>query len=330
MHSLHLRATFFLLSLIFCIFLALRPIPSIYSDNDTGRYVSDFHDYCHAALESTEQESKDLSYKVFYSVFSPLCVAGSDQLFLFFVAMLLPLSFLFFLEWSPFTFSIAVITVISTYGLELATNAFRQDLSMVLFFYALSKLRAKPRVAYVIGAVSAIAHISALLFFPFLIFVQYDTIKFFKKPKRLKLAIGLLAIAFLIVARYLKSMLETDFFEFYTAIYSDASGAPFVAFMTLPLYIIFASRFFIQRNEISNLEISSVAYSTLAILISLIFFPAIEYRLALFSVPLQMFLVAEARNCSRSVCAAVVSFLVVHVAIMLTLSSNYSYIWAHL
>ena len=82
-------SAFALIAVAFCVLLSFRPIPSMDSANDTGRYVTDLHQFCTGSF-SSDIINKEISYKVFYAVTSPACLSGSDGVFLFEVAAFLP------------------------------------------------------------------------------------------------------------------------------------------------------------------------------------------------------------------------------------------------
>ena len=126
-------SAFALIAVAFCVLLSFRPIPSMDSANDTGRYVTNLHQFCTGSF-SSDIINKEISYKVFYAVTSPACLSGSDGVFLFEVAAFLPLIFLLFSPWRNGTFPWACSLLFSVFGLELMTNAMRQGLAMLLFF----------------------------------------------------------------------------------------------------------------------------------------------------------------------------------------------------
>src|SRR5947209_12993896 len=120
------RSVFLLLTLVSCTTLALRPIPSLSSSNDTGRYVDFQEQACRAPILGSGNIG--LSLRVFNFIFRPACWTCEPRVFLFFVAMALPLALLWSEGWANVAvFVWAIGILISAIGFELQTNALRQS-----------------------------------------------------------------------------------------------------------------------------------------------------------------------------------------------------------
>lgn len=318
-------SSFALIAVLICLLLAFRPIPPADSANDTVRYVNDLHQYCGKGLSLGMQLNKDISYKIFYSVTSLACLADSDGVFLFEVALFLPLMFLLFTPWKNGTFLWACSLLFSVYGLELMTNAMRQGLSMLLFFGGVTLVQKSPRKASMLAVLAVIAHTSTLAYIPFLLWMRGVRLS-----KKVWFIGGVFALCFIVIggivygstiAEYLAGVSELH--DFYTTIYAEQLNTSFILFMVIPLYFVYGLRYLLEKHYISTAERKSVTYSTLLILVALIVFPAIAYRFAIFAIPLQIFLVTISDRHSYKVGGMVMIGMIVHLSIMLSISKNY-------
>lgn len=323
-------AVFALVAFAFCLLLALRPIPSEKSANDTVRYVSGLHQYCGNALSDSglinKQINKEISYQIFYSTVSPACWADSDGIFLFEVAAFLPLMFLLFSPWRNGTVLWACSLMFSVYGLELMTNAMRQGLAMLLFFGALSLIQKRPRWALLLGALAVAAHTSVLAFLPMLLWMARHRLS--RKWQRIGIALMLFltliggALYGGAIAKLLAGLSELR--DFYMAIYVEQLSFAFILFMTLPLFYVYSLRYLFERASMTSAERIAIVYSSMLVLVSLIIFPAISYRFAIFAVPLQIFLVSLSGRHSMKIGGFALIGMIIHMSIMLSISKNYA------
>lgn len=116
-------------------------------------------------------------------------------------------------------------------------------------------------------------------------------------------------------------------FRAYSEIYSINSNVQFVVFMVGPLFAIFFFRLMFAHDQIDFLERFSFFYSSFLIFSAVIFFPFIAYRIALISVPIQLFLIV------RSGCGDLILSLFIFLTLffqllmMIFYSDNYNYLF---
>jgi EpsG family len=310
-------------SIFFSILLAARPIPTLASSNDTGRYVADFIAYCNNKEVYESSISQIISYKIFYFFTAASCVGDLKRLFLFQIAFLTPIVFLLFSKWTSGTLPWSLGLLISVFGLELMTNAMRQNLAMFLLFYAIFLIQRNTRLSILFGLLSVFAHASAAVFFPLFLLLRGSV---FPKNSRLILVL-LIFILILLGIYFLNEMGVYDiffnFYNFYEAIYRESLNLNFIIFMIFPLYIIFGLRFFLERKFITLYEKKAIAYSTLLLIICFLLFPAIIYRFAIFAVTLQIFLITLASRQNLLTGMVALALLFAHSLFMLIASNNY-------
>lgn len=317
---------FALIGVLVCLLLAFRPIPKADSANDTVRYVSDLHQYCGGGLSNGMQLNKEISYQFFYSVTSIACLADSDGVFLFEVALFLPLMFLLFASWKNGTLLWACGLLFSVYGLELMTNAMRQGLAMLLFFGGVALVHKHPRTSFLLAMLAVVAHTSVLPFLPFLLWVSGVRLSRAGKIIGIIFSLFIIAIAWIFYGIAIAGFLEgiSELHDFYTAIYVEQLKPSFILFMVLPLYFVYGLRYCYEKQSISPAEQKAVVYSTLLILTAFIAFPAISYRFAVFAIPLQIFTVSISEQHSTKVGGFAMIGMMVHLSIMIFMSNNYS------
>ncbi|MFN6946482.1 MAG: EpsG family protein [Cytophagaceae bacterium] len=319
---------FALLSFIFCILLSFRPIPNEGSDNDTGRYVRAFRDYCANGFLEKKLLHENLSYQIFYTAFYPACVIKSDRFFLFEVAMLVPLIFLFFAKWRNNTLFLSAGLTFSVYGLELMTNAMRQGLATFFFLGSVGLIERHRKVALLLGLIAGIAHISALAFFPFLLWISWKRLSMIEKYGWLLVLPIMLLFLFRINVELIIDALDVlnKMFEDYREIYSLELKPSFLIFMSFPLFWIYIVRYLshkINRTDIGNIETLAIIYSSLILAISYLIFPFIVYRFALLAVPLQIFLTARSSSASTLTSAIIFFSMVIHLVFMVITTNHF-------
>ncbi|MBC3868949.1 EpsG family protein [Undibacterium oligocarboniphilum] len=315
---------FLILATSFASLLASRPIPSIDNPSDTGRYVHYLHQYCNDYIDE-QNEDKELSFKLFYSFSIGACGTQLDWLFLFQVAMLLPLFFLLFSKWRNGTFLWACAIMFSMFGLELMTNAMRQCFGTLLFFGAIANLRKNKFFAFVFAALAVVAHNSTLTYSPLLLWL----LNFNFPKKALKLVILLIfLIGGFFYELFYNEMIDfinvaMDVSKFYGTIYVNELSLSFILYITLPLYWIYVVRYFRDKEYITNEENKSIIFSSILLFLCYLFFPAITYRYAIFAVVLQLFLVTRSeRQGVISACYVLIPLLA-HLFFMFFMSNNY-------
>ncbi|MFH2123681.1 MAG: EpsG family protein [Pseudomonadota bacterium] len=316
---------FALTATIFCLVLAFRPIPTIDSDNDTGRYMHMLHLYC-AGSVGEKIANRAISFAMFNAITSPACLFKSDGFFLFEVAAFLPLMFLLFAKWRKGTFFWACSLMFSVFGLELMTNAMRQSFAMLIFFGAIALFQRNRFMALLLGLIAVVAHTSTVAFFPFLLWII--GVRLSKKEKLMGM-VGLLSLGIVISLAFYASIIESiqslnEWGMFFGEMYSEELTPPFILFMTLPLYWVYGVRYFFVRNNISSDERKGVVYSTGLLLICFFLFPSITYRFAICAVALQIFLVTHSETPDLKAGRYALIGLLVHLFVMLAVSNHFA------
>lgn len=319
------RIFFAQIALFVCGLLSLRPIPLVDSLNDTGRYIYDFSTFCSGNAVQVELENREISYNLFFFILSPACYDESRIVFLLIVAFFLPLAFLLFSRWTLGTALWAYSLLFSIYALELMTNAMRQGLAMLLFFGALSTLNRGKWSSFVFAILSVLAHTSVLPYIPLLLWISKIPFrKFMAQTKYLFTFLVILAL----VSLYFISNVSIDLgslelWVFYLNIYEDTLSLQFLLYIVMPLYGIYGIRFMQLGLEMPEIERKAFLYSSALIILCILFFPAITYRFAIFSVPLQVFLVTMSIKTSIKSGLAALMLFSFHLFSMLVVSKNY-------
>lgn len=318
------RALFAFVATVFCLTLSFRPIPPTSSSNDTGRYVAELHQYC-AGDFLHDLFSNEISYQLFYAATSPACWVGSDRIFLFEVAALLPLMFLFFSKWRNGTFLWASCLLLSVFGLELMTNAMRQGFAMFLFWGAIALLSRHRILSLLLGLLAVAAHTSVLAFFPLLLWMIGARLS-----KKMLLIGGIIV---LLVTTTVLLASHAAVFEFigrvdelrtiFSRIYADELKKSFLLFMLLPLYFVYGLRLLFEREYISGDERKGIIYSSVLLATSYLVFPYITYRFAIFAVALQIFLVTMSERPGLKAGGFALFGLLSHLIVMLTISNHF-------
>jgi hypothetical protein len=284
---------FALISLIACVLLAVRPIPSLESLNDTGRYVNELHGYCAGAPTNDILQNRKISFEIFYFFTSPSCLIESNKLFLFLVASCVPLMFLMFSSWKNGTIIWASSLLFSMYGVELMTNAMRQGLAMLIFFGGVSLLRRNTKAAFAMGLLACATHTSVLAFMPLMWWLSG-----IRLHVKTLIYLSLFFTLSFIVIFVVKGNVLVEVYDgiswlisYYNEMYEGNFNTLFILFITLPLYFIHGLRYFLERKTISLYERKSFLYSNILLIVSLILYPVIAYRFAIFAIPLQIFII---------------------------------------
>lgn len=305
------KGTFALVAFVFCLLLSFRPIPNTSSSNDTGRYVDDLRQYCQESISDRLSNGK-ISDKIYYVVTSPACLARSDRVFLFEASVFLPLMFLLYFFWHRGTFPWACSLLFSIFGLELMTNAMRQCFAMFLFFGAVALVRKRLVHALLLGALASATHVTALIYFPLLLWISRAPIS--RKGSLIVFMLALLT-AMIVGVAYQSFLIECfhnidELRMLYTIKYADELKPSFLLFMTLPLFFVYGLRCLLEKQNVSMEEKKGFIYSTAVLVLSFLFFPYITYRFAMFAVPLQIYFVSISENHRLEVgCVALVGFL---------------------
>lgn len=300
--------------------LSFRPIPDELSHNDTGRYVLNQAQAC--SLPLFEDTSVALPWQAFNLLMSPACVGNSQQVFLFCAAIAVPIAFLLFANWSrDETLLLALGFLACTINFEFMSNALRQGVSLN-FLFAGFHFKSRP-VKVVAFAAAMLIHDSSWFFVPLAILIEYRSGALSKRD----LLIGGLPI--LACAGYLfnKMFLAqfgalAEMLSFYTQSYQEELSGVFLAFIVVPLLLIFVLRWLDGSSKPSLEERTVFWYSSAIIFASVIFFPAITYRFAMTAIALQVFMAMRYSTISIRNSAMVSFTLTAHFAVYIFLAKN--------
>lgn len=299
-----------------CLLLAMRPIPSIFAPNDTGRYIIDFMAYCSIGIEEKPTVFQDISYNVYFMFLWPACWTGEGkiQFMLFAAAAALPISMLLFSNWRNGALIWAFSLFFSVYGLELMANALRQNFA-TLFYFAAFVVAKKHRVHGLLLGVSAVlVHTSAAAFFPMLLWISQSRMS-------KKMWVFVIALSGLIAFSDIRQL--RDMGEFYTSIYSEGSSLLFDMYIIMPLYFFYFIRRVFDAQSLSVDERKCVRYSSVVLVVALMFFPAVAYRFALFAVPVQLFAASNAENRGSAARIYTLVLSLAHLATIFLVSDQY-------
>ena len=314
------RSFFFFAFFVTSFLLALRPIPSLFSANDTGRYVDDFHKYCNWSLEIDESIVRAISYRLFYAVTSPACLPNSQCLFLFIVALFLPTSFLIFIKWREGTFFWSLSVLFSVFGLELAANAMRQGLSTMFFFAALAAVNERRLRSVIFCLLSLASHTSSVVFLPIYLY-SLGIVRLKGVAVIAIFACVCLQLGYIGTNELSETAAESE--QFYSEIYKEQLNISFIVFMALPLLYVWFLRFLTEKSSMSRMEHLAALYSSFIVVFTFLYYPAISFRFTLFAVPLQIFIISMTEG--QRVKTAQFAFLglFVHLLLMIYLSKTY-------
>lgn len=306
----------FVLILIICMGFSLRPIPDIYSPNDTGRYINFFNLYC--AGGGDVFGINDISKRFFYFIFSPTCLLGQGS-FLLLVAIVPSLALLYSSSAGRKMSYWIVAFILSIYSIELMTNALRQGLGTSILLLGMAMWR-RPIVATFCLLLAAASHISIFFILPFSAIWVYFSSGIISRLHLVIIGFFTSLFAFYIFRSFVS---DSDSFEFYQAIYVQASNAGFLLFMVLPIIAVFMIRWLFDGVKIYDQEGIFVVYALVIIILSQMFIPAIVYRFALLMVPVQFFLILQSRYISTVGGFVAVLFFFLHTAIFTMISETF-------
>ena len=338
-----LRLIFATSALAVTIGLSLRPIPGEEDLNDTGRYVANQHQACALPFFGSSSVTHDSSVVV-HSVFGnlpaagdstltfstrawdwinrPACLAGSPRVFLFYVAMAVPIALLLFANWDhEATLLLALGFLLSTVAFDLMSNALRQGGGL---FFLMAGFYFKKRLPKFIAIAAAmILHDSNWVFAPLVVLVAYSAGTISVKTV-FRWAIPLLAAAgFLFSLRFLSRFGQlSKAFTSYVAAYADKPSIWFLLFMIFPLFFVFLIRFLDRRAKATREEHITFWYSTAILALTIVIFPYITYRFAMTGIALQVFMASRSANISLRSATLICIGFVMHFMIYAALSRN--------
>lgn len=290
------RIFFLLLALAVGGLLALRPIPRIYEANDTGRYVDTFNLLCANPILKFGMEDMGMSRLLFNAILRPICWTGQPAVFLFVTALFVPFAFLLFGKWrkGALAWSLAALFSISVF--EFSTNALRQGMRLLFFFFAVKLiLDDKILIGLLIGVFAIIIHASNLGYFPLLLWFAKLGYKKHDSAPKMVLFVVLPSFIILVIA-IISVWILASYVETYKNFYEVGSSPEFLIFTALPVYYIYAVRKKFASPDVSSDETTTMVYSSLLMLGTFFFFPAIVYRVAFTACALQIFMAMSADN----------------------------------
>jgi hypothetical protein len=319
-----MKVIFVAAAILYCAALSLRPIPKTTANNDTGRYVANQEEACRFAVLADDSEA--LPQRAFNFVVRPACLGEENRFFLFFVAIILPISFLLFGQWDHDAAVFLVLGLLtSAVGFELSTNALRQSVSLAFLLASISLRGRVPRFAALVCAL--LLHDSSWIFIPCVLYINRRRTK--ATRSRILIVVTLLIVAailgFYTVDQRFGGQLQegSSPIDLFTARYGDEASFAFLAFMILPICWIYAVRKLGSSVEISREEKMTFFYSLAILAITAILFPAITYRFAMTAMVLQLFMAMRAADLSMNSGIQIFAGLFVHFLIYAGLSPNF-------
>lgn len=319
-----LRSTFAFFALIVCIGLSFRPIPDIFSGNDTGRYLANQSEACNApALADSEST---LTQRAFDLMARPACWAVQPIFFLFLTSFSLPLAFILFGDWHrEGALLLALGLLCSVIGFELMTNALRQAASLIFLLAAFS---CNGRLRKIIAVVAALLlHDSNWIFAPLVFLVGNNTSpKLQWRNYYLLWAIPLAAIAAALFELRFGAQYHgiAAFLLKFTTRYSEEESKSFLIFMILPVYWVFTVRWLEARPNLTRGEKIVLLYTSIIFVATTIWFPYITYRFAMTAFILQILVTMRAVNLSVRSSFIILCGLVVHFIVFAAIAKNVS------
>jgi len=308
------RLSFAAMAVLIALVLCFRPISSITSSNDTGRYVKNQSQACALPLAGGSWVTHDstvvlnpsliadptasLSLRIFDWIMHPACLGGEPRVFLFIAALPLPLSLLVFAGWNrEATVLIACGLLGSSVGFEFMTNALRQGVALAFLLAGFAS--EKRFIRFIAIALAILIHDSSWFFAPLVVVLAYRKGALTKKTLLL-CSVPLLVIVLLLISSGLFSTSSEMYLALmtYTEAYSEAPSVLFLLFMLCPLFFIFLIRNLERPTELSMEEPTAFWYSTSLLILSMILFPYITYRFAMEAVAIQAFMATRAPNVS--------------------------------
>jgi hypothetical protein len=309
-----LRLSFAVAATLLALALCLRPIPSLTSSNDTGRYVANQLQACVLPVAGNSWVTHDstvvlnpsliadptvsLSLRIFDWIMRPACLGGEPRVFLFLAALPLPITFLLFAGWNrEATLLIAGGLLCSSVGFEFMTNALRQGVGLG---FLLAGFACEKRLIKIVAiALAILIHDSNWFFAPLALVLAYRTGALTKRTLLLWSGPLLVAVAYLILSGFFStSSAMYAAMMTYTEAYAEKPSALFLIFMVFPLFFIYLIRKLDGPGKPSVGELTAFRYSAVLLILSLVLFPYITYRFAMEAIAIQAFMTTKASNVS--------------------------------
>jgi hypothetical protein len=319
--AFRLRRWFAYLSLIICVVLAFRPIPSILDSNDTGRYVAYQEDACSSPVYGDEAGAQQWTFEL---LMRPTCQLGGARVFLLVVASALPIAFIAFGEWRrKGSLLLAAGLLVSVVGFELTTNALRQAVSLAFLLAAISLEGKLARLLAL--CIAVLLHTSSWIFLPWVLLLRRGEPKSGNSESyTLLLAVPIVCAVWYFLAPRIGTQLAAglDLLEIYRSVYSTEVNRAFLIFMIFPTCWVFAVRWADGRLPMPRDEKLTFYYSAVVLVATIVFFPMMTYRVAMTTAVLQMFVAMKAMDLSVRSGAWIGSGLAGHFLIYAFVSPN--------
>jgi hypothetical protein len=242
-------------------------------------------------------------------------MGGNPRLFLFYVAMAVPVALLLFANWNhEGTLLLAGGMLISMIGIEFMTNALRQGVGIAFLLGGFYFQNRFAKLGAFIAAV--VLHDSNWFFVPLAVLLAYGS-----GSLRMKTMLGwgipiVAGAGYLFSLRFLSKFdVLSAAFSVYSQSYAEESSLPFLLFMISPLVLVFVIRLLDRGARASREERITFLYSVAILTLSLIIFPFITYRFAMTAITLQVFMAMRSSNLSVRSGMSIACGLVAHLMI---------------
>lgn len=293
---------FLLLAVLVCGLLTLRPIPSIYANNDTGRYVDTYHQVCRAPVSF--DWSNRLTWETYNLFTIPVCLVENNTIYLFIFAIPVPLAFFMFGIWRKGSLLMACAYLFSFACFEFMTNALRQSASLFFLLAAFAYI-GRTKYQLLFGVAALLLHDSSMSFIPLLLLLNYlktNDIRLGAGFVYSLVAVGLVSLAlFSLSSVYLGGEGDLgDLYDIFQHKYEDAQSVWFQFYVALPVVWIFFSRWFNDKAAISIEERIAFGYFLVIFVTAVFMFPYIPYRLAITATTLQVLLAMRNNKSARA------------------------------
>lgn len=282
------RALFILIALLGAGLLMLRPIPTLESSNDTGRYIYAYQKQCAGQVGPFGEGN--VSWHAFRVLTGPLCIYADERAFMFFIALVIPAIFVLFGRWENTYLIWALAGTFNFFSFELATNALRQATGLLILVASMWMLVKGRWVAPVIATIAGAAlHISVAAYSPFVVGVLLVAAARRLRRRGRVFVIAVFSWIVIFAASIFGTAIRT-FLDTRHLWYQEGSSLAFLGFVQLPFLYIYSVRCIATRGRASSWEHLFFAYSMLLSAAVLLLFPAILYRLALTNALVQFYL----------------------------------------
>ena len=228
----------------------------------------------------------------------------------------MPLVLTFSSKWENLDFLIACGVLFSVYFLDLTTNALRECLALSLFMCSIKASSKVNKVLFLILA--ALIHYFVLIYLPFMVLYWLR-----KKPLRVHIII---ATAVVLIAFAFGMDEIRKWFEFFSTIYMQRQKYSFVLFMILPIAFLCCS---LGASRFRGPAFYFGIYLLALLLVCLLFFPYITYRITLSGFVILLSLMMDSQDFPARLKLAVPIISISQLFFYCVTSSNVRLLWFH-